>query len=166
MKLTDAEKKFVENRYEQPHTLWVTQQVFDYPVLHNLTSKNDKTILELGKPIAKEVEEVQSEIGICLRDLINVCTATPVRQLELMTMAECLLLVRLLGDLDDYPYSKLCLFDEGTLHLEPMNPRIQEDLDRYLDGKTAKLRPKMIQATHDICYRFLRSLPNQVSQGA
>mgnify|MGYP001194853929 CR=1 FL=1 len=165
-KTTKNEKIYLEKIGKPYTTFWITQKIFSFPVEHRLTQKENKTVFELGRPVPKQVEEVESEVGDCLRALINVCSATPVQPLELMTMAECLWFLRLIGDLGKYPYSKLCLFDEGTLHIEPMNPVIHKGLDLYLENKKTRLQPKMIQATTDICHRFLQSLPNQRMRGA
>ena len=102
---------------------------------------------------------MKQEISKCLQELINVCTATKIKPIELMTMSECLLCLRLMGDFsNDYKYSKLFLFDQGTICIHPKNKKINDYFYRYILAKTNCVQPKMIRATKDICYRFLYSL--------
>lgn len=158
IKMTNQERAYT--RHLNSDTIWVTQQISRKPIKHRMIESNGKIVFEIGSGDFPSINSrMKEEISTCLHELINVCTATKVKPIEIMTMSECLMCLRLMNDLSDkYTYSKLVLFDEGTIGIRPKNKEMNDLLYRYILSKTNRVQPKMIRATKDICHRFLCSL--------
>ena len=158
IKMTTQERLYT--RHLNSDTIWVTQKISRNPISHRRTEYNGKIVFEIGSGDFPSINSrMKEDISSCLKELINVCTATKVQPMEIMTMSECLMCLRLMNDISDkYNYSKLFLFDEGTIGIYPKNKEMNDLFYRYILSKANHVQPRMIQATKDICYRFLYSL--------
>ena len=162
--MTESEKDFLVD--PSIKTLWVTKQICDEPIHHEMfvipigtdrTAFRVWTAPDRKRPI-KVTDAIDQELQQILASLINVATATNITQQELMILADSLLLSRLAGNREEYFFTKLANFDQGIVCIEPEDIITCTGLRKYIRNQRGTLQSQLIEATVRICNRLFRNL--------
>ena len=111
-------------------------------------SSDKDTVLNMFNPHLRDISSV-------LQNLMIVCGSTRIKRSELDTMAESLFILRLAGDEQQYPFSKLCLFDQGIIHLKPQDIISCTKLRQLIRKKRKRIYDRLIEVSVSILNRFL-----------
>ena len=162
--MTPGEKDFLID--PEIKTLWVTQQICDEPIQHEMFSIHIGTertgfkvwTEESRKRPVRVMDSIDVEMKHILESLLNVATATNVTQRELMILADCLFLSRLSGNQDEYYFTKLANFDQGIICIEPQDIITCAGLRKYIRTRRSELQNLMIETTVRVCNRLFKDL--------
>ena len=150
----------------QIKTLWITKELCDEPILHEMISQRIGTDRTGFRIFTKEsrirevsvADSVDEELVEILNHILSVASFSNVSQQELMVLAEFLLISRLAGNTLEYPFSKLVTFDQGIVVLKPQDIITCTGLRKIVRTRRMLLQDKVIQVTIRICNRLFKSL--------
>lgn len=162
--MTESEKMFTID--PNIKTLWVTKKICDVPIQYEMYSQTigtDRTAFKIWTS-SEKIRDItvgdsfDKELASILGNLISIATFSSVSQQELMILAECMILTRWAGNIQEFPFSKLLTFDQGIIVLEPKDILTCAGLRRSIREQRSDLEDRIMYVTVRLCNRLFKSI--------